>query len=363
MPTIGMPKIQIEFRSQGLSAIQRSERGIVLLLLKDDAKVKKENLEKCSLMYTNLADVKEDAVSKENMKYIKLAFESAPNKLLVELYGADRDLATCLNEIKQVKFNYYCAPNATKEDTAKILSWHKDRVKKDDKTIKFVAFNEEADNETIINFTTSSVIYDDENYSGLEFTSHIASALAALPLSRSFTYYVFNKMSYATMDNAEDEDKAVNAGKLFITFDGEKYKIARGVNSLTTYVADKGEDFSKIRVMEAMHLIKDDIRDTFDNYYVGKILNDYQNKQQFIAMINQVYFKELEGEILDSKGNSHVDIDMAQNRMYAVTRGADVDKMKEMDIKTYNTGSNVFLAGKVSLLDAMEDLKIIFKNA
>ena len=44
MPTIGMPKIQIEFRSQGLSAIQRSERGIVLLLLKDDAKVKKENV-------------------------------------------------------------------------------------------------------------------------------------------------------------------------------------------------------------------------------------------------------------------------------------------------------------------------------
>lgn len=379
MPTIGMPKVRIQFESMGLTAIQRSARGIVLLLLKEDTV-----REQTSFMFTSLADVKlkqivkktaesedleeseeviEGDFSDDVLKYVKLAFEASPNKVIVKTYDDKTvNLSDVLKPLVLEKFNYYAAPNATKENLKTILSWHKATVKKYDKTIKFVAHNEVADDESVIDWEVPTVVYDGVEYTGLEFTTLVASELAALPLTRSFTYFTWPKVSYAELPFADDEDKAVNEGKLFLTYDGDKYKIARGVNSLTTYHEDKGEDFSKIRIVEAMHLIKDDIRDTWKNFYVGKILNKYENKQQFIALVNQVYFKQLEDTVLEAQGGSRVDIDILENRMYAVTRGAKVDDMTEMEIKTYNTGSNVFLSGTVSLLDAMEDLKIKFRN-
>lgn len=369
MPTIGMPKVKIQFESMGLTAIQRSERGVCLLLLKEET-VKA----KTKFKFTSYADVqkkqvktkdqeaKEADFSDEAMKFVSLAFEASPNKLLVRTYDEKTVmLDDVLKELVLERFDHYAAPNATKEDLKTILSWHKGVVAKD-KTIKLSIYGEDADDETVINWATPYVVYDDVRYTGQEFTALIASQLAALPLTRSFTYFTWPKISEAGLPFAEDEDGAVNAGKLFLTYDGEKYKIARGVNSLTTYHEDKGEDFSKIRIVEAMHLILNDIGRTWDEFYVGKILNKYENKQQFIALVNQVYFKQLEDTVLEAQGNSHVDIDMLENRMYAITRGANVDEMDMMQIKTYNTGSNLFLAGTVSLLDAMEDLKIKFRN-
>lgn len=359
MPTQGMPKVKIQFESMGLTAIQRSERGIALLLLKET-----EITGAGSYRFTSLADavVVENEFSPEVFKYIRLAFEASPHLLKIELYNETRTLSEVLNKLVLEKFNYYAAPNADAEDIAVILSWHKGIVESKDKTIKFIAFNEVADDETIINWATTSIVYDDVEYTGLEFTALIAAELAALPLTRSFTYFTWPKISDADLPFAEDEDTAVNDGKLFLTYDGEKYKIARGVNSLTSYSEDKGEDFSKIRIVELMHLIKDDITETWNDFYVGKILNKYENKQQFIALVNQVYFKEIEDTVVDAVGNSRVWIDLVENRFYAIKRGADVENMTDEQIKTYNTGSNLFLAGTVSLLDAMEDLQIKFRN-
>ena len=306
MPTIGMPKVKISFESMGLTAIQRSERGVVLLLLKTA-----EAGEVGEYQYTSLADIpKEQTFSEDVKKYINLAFEASPHKMMIEIYDeATRTLESVLEKMAMMKFNYYAAPNASAEEVKTILSWQKSIVQEKDKTCKFVAFKEIADDETIIDWEVDNLVYDDVVYTGQEFTALVASQLAALPLTRSFTYFTWPKLTQANLPFSEGEDEAVNAGKLFLTYDGEKYKVARGVNSLTTYSEDKGEDFSKIRVVEAMHLIKDDIRETWEDNYAGKILNKYENKQQFIALINQVYFKQLEDTVLDAEGNSHVDID------------------------------------------------------
>ena len=111
-----------------------------------------------------------------------------------------------------------------------------------------------------------------------------------------------------------------------------------------------------------MHLIKDDIRETWNNHYVGKILNTYANKQQFIALINRVYFAELKNSVLEDTDKNRVDIDFEACYRYAVKRGAKVDEMTDQQIKEFNTGANVFLNGRISILDAMEDLYINFWN-
>lgn len=356
--SFGMPKIQIEFYSRGLSAIRRSGRGIALLILKEaEAKNK-------SLLLRNQADLEELGLSPENQRIIKLAFEGRPYKLKVELYDdTKRSLSKLLKEIELDKFNYYAAPYATKEEQKTILSWQAESPKRHRvrKTSVFIAYDEAEDSKLVVNWAVPWVVYEGEKYEGAEFTAIIATVLAGLDLQRSCTYYDFKgKIDDAALPFVDNEDQAVNDGKLFLTFDGDRYKIARGVNSLVTHTAKVGEDQSKIRVVEGINLITSDVGETWDQEYVGKILNTYNNKQQFIALINRVYFPTLFGELLDGAGNNRVDIDMAANERYAITRGANVDEMTEMQIRTYNTGSNVYLSGRVSMLDAMEDLFLEF---
>lgn len=358
MPTIGMPKVKIVFESAGLTAIQRSELGIVLLLIKGT-----NPNEMGSYKFKSLIDVPEDVeFSEETMRLIKFAYQANPRRMLVEVYGEGNPLKEVLYKLQLVKFNYYAAPNASEDDIDIIKTWHMQIVNEKDKTIKFVAYDYQADHETVINWSVPRIIYDKKEYTGQETTALIASQLAALPLTRSFTYFSWPLLTYADLPYAEDEDKAVNEGRLFLTYDGEKYKIARGVNSLTTYHARKGEDFSKIKIVDSMHLIKDDIRDTWNEFYVGKILNTYANKMQFIALINRVYFVELRNTVLEDSDRNKVDIDVEANLRYAIKREAKVDEMTNQQIREFNTGSNVFLDGYVSILDAMEDLYINFWN-
>lgn len=75
-------------------------------------------------------------------------------------------------------------------------------------------------------------------------------------------------------------------------------KIVRGFNSLYTFTSTVGFDFRFIKIVEAIDLIKDDIRDTFRNDYVGKVQNTYDNKMLLIAAINS-YLNSFQGNVLD----------------------------------------------------------------
>lgn len=360
----GMPKIQITFESLGLSAIRRSERGIAMLILKQEDITKGKSFLMRSLVDLPESEDETSTFTEENERLIRLAFAGEPYKLKVELYdGESRTLSDLLKEIQLDKVNYYSVPLAEEEEKEVVLSWQKMMTGEKQRTIKYVAYDEPADDKHVINFVTPRVVYDGKEFTGQEFTTMIASVLAGLDLQRSATYYDFHGLiDDADLPFVDDEDKAVEEGKLFLTFDGEFYKLSRGVNSLVTHTAIVGQDQSKIRIIEAMDLILDDIRDTFLKEYVGKILNTYRNKQQFMAIVNRVYFPTLFNILLEPTGQNFVDIDMEANTRYAILRQGEeaVDEMTEMQIKTYNTGSNVFLHGKLSLLDAMEDLYINF---
>ena len=143
--------------------------------------------------------------------------------------------------------------------------------------------------------------------------------------------------------------------------EGDGVKIARACNSLHTFTTNVGQDFRYIKIIEAIDLITDDIRDTFRNDYIGKVNNDYDNKMLFIAAV-LVYFEELKGTVLDGSptAKNTVDIDVAANTNYAKLHGDDTSDMTVQELREYNTGTNVFLDGRITPLNAMEDLKINF---
>lgn len=81
----------------------------------------------------------------------------------------------------------------------------------------------------------------------------------------------------------------------------------------------------------------------------------------FISAIG-VYFNGLKGNVLDNSptANNYVDIDEAEQKDYATLHGDDVSEMSVQQIREYNTGTNVYLTGRITPVNAMEDLKIDF---
>ena len=102
----------------------------------------------------------------------------------------------------------------------------------------------------------------------------------------------------------------------------------------------------------------DDIRDTFEDSYVGKVRNDYDAKQMFVAAI-RAYQKSLQPDVLDQSHDNTAAIDVEAQRLYIEGRGIDTSAMDDTAVAMYNTGSRVFISSNVKFVDAMEDLNLV----
>ena len=105
-------------------------------------------------------------------------------------------------------------------------------------------------------------------------------------------------------------------------------------------------------------MYQDDIRSTFEDAYVGKVINDYDNKQAFVAAI-RAYQKSLEGNVLDRSFDNTAAVDIEEQRRYIESKGINTTDMSDIDIAKYNTGSKVFISSNVKFVDAMEDLSLV----
>lgn len=366
----GLPQALIDFKTKGTTAIKRSARGIVVMVLKNET-TDTSNYYKIN----DVSDIPSEGLSDDNVDLIKKCLLGSPLRVLVytlpnaDVAGAKVTFATILAKIAGIKWTYICAPNSTEQEQQDLASWIKSQRSNKRKTFKAVCANQAADNEGIINFCTGNIkvktstdtsgnpIY--KTYTALQYTARIAGILAGLSLDRSATYFKLTEVE--EVEQYEDIDSLIDKGELllFDEQDGDGVKIARACNSLTSFTTDKGEDFRYIKIMEAVDMITDDIRDTFKKYYVGKVINDYDHKMLFITAI-LVYFDEIKGNVLDRDGNNTVDIDEEYQANYAKLKGEDTSTMTAMEIRQYNTGTNVVLAGSVKPVNAMEDLKIVF---
>ena len=94
----------------------------------------------------------------------------------------------------------------------------------------------------------------------------------------SCTYAPLNELTDIKRMTEQEGNTAVDNGKLILINDGEKVKIGRAVNSFVTTVDGKGDSFKKIKIVEAMDMINNDIRKTAEDSYIGKYANSYDNK-------------------------------------------------------------------------------------
>lgn len=370
----GLPQVLINFRTQGTTAIKRSARGIVAMILHDGAKNEIQQFR-----ISDTTDIPDEILSAKSVELVKLCLKGTPLRVLlyvipeagteVEPEGHLADQNDVLDLIQAVKWNWICNPTSTGTEQADLSSWVIAQRNNKRKTFKAVCAKQAADHEGVVNFCTDDIVAEngtDENgdpvyttYNAVQYTARIAGILAGLALDRSATYFSLTEVQ--SVESYTDIDERIDKGQLllFDEQDGNGVKIARACNSLITFTTDKGEDFRYIKIIEALDLITDDVRDTFKKYYVGKVINDYNHKMLFITAV-LVYFDEIKGNVLDRDGKNTVDIDEQAQLNYAKLKGEKTEDMSAMEIRKYNTGTRVMLAGNVKPVNAMEDLTINF---
>ena len=370
----GLPQVLINFRTQGTTAIKRSARGIVAMILHDGAKNEIQQFR-----ISDTADIPDEILSAKSVELVKLCLKGNPLRVLlyvipeagteVEPDGHLADQNDVLDLIQSVKWNWVCNPTSTGTEQADLSSWVIAQRNNKRKTFKAVCAKQAADNEGVVNFCTDDIVAEngtDENgdpvyttYNAVQYTARIAGILAGLALDRSATYFSLTEVQ--SVESYTDIEERIDKGQLllFDEQDGNGVKIARACNSLITFTTDKGEDFRYIKIIEALDMITDDIRDTFKKYYVGKVINDYNHKMLFITAV-LVYFDEIKGNVLDRDGKNTVDIDEQAQLNYAKLKGEKTEDMSAMEIRKYNTGTKIMLTGNIKPVNAMEDLTINF---
>lgn len=349
---MSLPNVVINFKQTGASTIQRGERGIVALILEGEAQ---ESYEFDSIKDVDLIPQLTD----KQREYVQLAFMGyikPPKKVIVILRGSEgENYNVALSELEKVKWDYLAIPEIKDKDVAYMVTW----INGIEKKCKVVLPNATtADTEKVINFTTTNIKTSLGEYSTAEYTARIAGLLAGTPMTISSTFAPLKEVLDFDKLNKNEMDEAILQGQLILYHDGEKAKIARGVNSFTTTTQEKGESFKKIKIVDAMHMIEEDIKKTCEDSYIGKYSNSYDNKCVLITAI-QGYLDQLVMEgILDNEFNNVVEIDVEAQKNYLKSTGVDVENMKELDIKKANTKDKVFLRSQIKILDAIEDISL-----
>lgn len=347
---MGMPSISISFTEVATTAIKRGERGIVAMILRDTVQAVNP------IVCASDTDVP-TTLSADNQEQLKLALKgyvNTPLKVIAYVIEQDAENYTeALNYFKTIKFDYLVAPTVdTDGETDTIVSYVKTE-RRENKLIKAVLPNTIADCEGVINFATEKVFVNDKEYITEKYCSRIAGIIAGTPLTISCTYAPLNELTDCTRLTKSEMDAAVDSGKLIVWWDGEKVKTARGVNSLTTLTKEKNTQFQKIKIVDTMDMIANDIRKTAEDNYLGKYANSYDNKCLLLSAIGN-YFSQLVSDSILSGYTLTIDIDA--NRAFLKGKGVDVEKMSDDEIKTANTGSFVFMKATLSILDAIEDI-------
>lgn len=376
MSKLTMPVLSILFKEKAATLIARGERGIVALIThgtKDPYTVR------------SVSDIPEDETDENKgfLEDILKGYQNAPNKIQVyEIAGKTSgetttyDYTDALKWAQTAKFQWLVAPYCEDDKTTESLAtWVKGERTNDHMVKAVLPGSTKPDYEGIVWWNT--ILYKDSTTDGVTTRTEykpaytaprIAGLIAGTSMTIAATYAPLNEFSDCERRTKDDMNDLIGQGQLIAFWDGEKVKLSRAVTSLITTTQDKGESFQKIKLVEDMDMIKDDLTTTIQDSYIGKYANSYDNKVLLMQAIKS-YYDGLRIDGIIQSGSVSINID--KQRIYLEGLGKDVvvnnltgetkkpTECSDDEIKMANTGSHVFLKCKVQLLDVMEDIDII----
>lgn len=352
---MGLPIISVEFKKLAATALTRSVRGILAVVIQDTT----SGVSWTSKVYTSLDEVDAKEFSTENYKILSQAFLAAPYQVIVVRVGSEGTMETAQAILDKLSYNWVCAVPANFQSG--LVTYVKSintprRIRK----VKALVYNQSsADDMHIVSVSNGTVtLTGGDTVTMTNYLPRLAGLLAACPMDQSVTYAALDDLE--AVADVSNLDTSIDGGSLCLFRDDNVIRIARGVNTLQTVSGDVTEDMKKIAVVEAMDLIQEDIIRTFKTYYLGKKKNTPDNQALFVADVSS-YLRALADEgVVNKDEDISVSVDVAAMRAAWEGAGVSTADLTDAQVKKKTFRSNVFVAARAHILDAMEDMTMVF---
>lgn len=203
-----------------------------------------------------------------------------------------------LDASEDLKFDCMCFPKDDGALHTALLSKIKFIRENLGRKCQAVAPNFAADYEGIINLV-NGVVYDSVELDASEATAFIAGITASADYVTSNTYAVFpDATDIIGRKNNEEAEQSIDAGEMFFSFDEEGNVIIEyDINSLTTFIDDKTEDYRKNRVLRVYDSLANELRTTFVPGRYQNVPDDWEVMESLGRSILSAY--ESNGAITD----------------------------------------------------------------
>jgi len=353
---MGLPSLNITFKTTAKESISKSDKGTVAVIIRDTGvSAGAYSLTRETQIPAELAET--------NLQYVKRAFignVTPPKKVLVYVTGTEAGgYADALGYLASQTFDYLAGPpDITPEEVLQTVSWIKEQ-REDEKAIaKVVLPDAAADDVGIINFTTKGIQVGDVYYSNAEYCSRIAGLIAGTPMRLSCTSAVLSEVSDVERRTYAEMEAAIDGGEFIIWNDGAKVKVGRGVNSLQTLKENQNDSCKKIKIIEALDMIQSDLRLQCQDIYIGRYVNNYDNKCLLISAITE-YLEALADDDILNRSAIYVGINLDAQEAYLKKLGVETSEMTDQALREADTREQVFLEATVSLYDAIEDIDLV----
>lgn len=352
---VTLPQLDINFKQLSQSFIERSERGVAILVVRDDTDKTFSYKE-----YVTQEDIDkdEDLYTVGNFTHLSDIVGFGVAKLVVIRIDVAGDMTEALTIIGTKLKTGWVSMVGDSADYADLITWIKARAL-EGKTFKALCYNvTDPDSEYIHNFVNTSVTFKDSRgkVNGVNYIPSLLAILCVCNVTRGVTYYVCKNL--LEVEGVADVNTALNEGKLILINDFDKVRVGTGINSLVTFDETKGtfDDMRYIEIMEATDMIKDDIREIYKNDYVGSHKNNLDNQMIFISAVN-TYFEDLaESEILDNKYDNIGFISIAKQRKAWEQINPEAKLWDDTKVKNMSFKRSTFLGADIKVLGSMMNL-------
>lgn len=176
------------------------------------------------------------------------------------------------------------------------LSFVRDMREKEGKKVQVIlADYASADYEGVISVKNGVILDSGQTLSNTLATVYVAAMTAGANVNQSNTYAAYEGAIGVDIKYLNSEIiAALQKGEFVFVEKGDKVMVEQDINSFTGYSPEKGKAFSKNRVLRVLDGLSNDIKQIFEDFYIGKADNNHDGRNIFKAEIVH-YLETLQG--------------------------------------------------------------------
>lgn len=176
------------------------------------------------------------------------------------------------------------------------LSFVRDMREKEGKKVQVIlADYASADYEGVISVKNGVILDSGQTLSNTLATVYVAAMTAGANVNQSNTYAAYEGAIGVDIKYLNSEIiAALQKGEFVFVEKGDKMMVEQDINSFTGYSPEKGKAFSKNRVLRVLDGLSNDIKQIFEDFYIGKADNNHDGRNIFKAEIVH-YLETLQG--------------------------------------------------------------------